>query len=99
MSEYALTPIGVAEAKRRFADVLGTVRYQGERYVVERNGTPMAALVPLSDLPGAVIQPERSGFLALVGAFEDEPEYIASLADAVSSRRSQRSRPVPRLER
>ncbi len=98
MSERALTPIGVAEAKRRFADVLGAVRYQGERYVVERNGTPMAALVPLSDLPGAVAGKERSGFLALVGAFEDEPEYADSLTEVVRSRRTQRSRPVPPLE-
>jgi prevent-host-death family protein len=99
MVQRALTPIGVAEAKRRFADVLGTVRYQGERYVVERNGTPMAALVPLSELPDAVEQPERAGFLALVGAFEDEPEYADSLAAAVRGRQSQRSRPAPPLER
>ena len=87
----------MAEAKRRFADVLGTVRYQGERYVVERNGTPMAALVPLEDLQEAPGQPERSGFLALVGAFEDAPEYAESLIDAVRSRGTQRSRPAPRL--
>ena len=97
MSDYALTPIGVAEAKRRFADVLGTVRYQGERYVVERNGTPMAALVPLSDLPDAPARDEPRGFLALVGAFEDGPEYAESLAEAVSTRRDQRSRPAPQL--
>jgi prevent-host-death family protein len=98
MVQRALTPIGVAEAKRRFADVLGTVRYQGERYVVERNGTPMAALVPLSELSDAV-EPEQAGFLALVGAFEDEPEYADSLAAAVRARRTQRSRPAPPLER
>lgn len=97
MAESGVTHISVAEAKRRFADVLGTVRYQGERYVVERNGTPMAALVPVADLhetDGAVKQP---GFLALVGAFQDEPRYAESLADAVSGRRTQRSRPAPRL--
>jgi prevent-host-death family protein len=97
MSQSALIPIGIAEAKRRFADVLGTVRYQGERYLVERNGTPMAALVPLSDLPDVIAHVERPGFLALVGAFEDEPEYVDSLADVVRSRRAQRSRPAPRL--
>jgi prevent-host-death family protein len=91
--------ISVAEAKRRFADVLGTVRYGGERYVVERNGTPMAALVPIADLAGgAPATPEPAGFLALVGAFEDQPQYPESLADAVSSRRTQRSRPAPRLQ-
>lgn len=96
MSERELTHISVAEAKRRFADVLGTVRYQGERYVVERNGTPMAALVPLGDLPESA-EEGRSGFLALVGAFEDAPEYAESLADVVRTRGTQRSRPAPRL--
>jgi prevent-host-death family protein len=95
----AVIHISVAEAKRRFADVLGTVRYGGERYVVERNGTPMAALVPIGDLPDALAVTEPTGFLALVGAFEDQPQYPESLADAVSSRRAQRSRPAPRLER
>lgn len=90
-------PISVAEAKRRFSDVLGTVRYQGERYVVERNGTPMAALVPLADVPDLAEQTSRPGFLALVGAFEDEPEYAESLASIVRERRTQRSRPAPRL--
>ena len=97
MSEFGLTHISVAEVKRRFADVLGTVRYQGARYVVERNGTPMAALVPLSDVQAESGEPGRSGFLALVGAFEDEPRYAESLAGAVRSRRAQRSRPAPRL--
>lgn len=90
-------PISVAEAKRHFADVLGTVRYQGERYIVERNGTPMAALVPLEDLPDLSKQTSRPGFLALVGEFEDEPEYAESLASVVRDRRNQRSRPAPRL--
>lgn len=97
MSSHELIHISVAEAKRRFADVLGTVRYQGERYVVERNGTPMAALVPLADLHAISAPAERPGFLALVGAFADEPEYAESLADAVRSRRAQRSRPAPGL--
>ncbi|HEV3321740.1 MAG TPA: type II toxin-antitoxin system Phd/YefM family antitoxin [Solirubrobacteraceae bacterium] len=97
MSESEVTHISVAEAKRRFADVLGTVRYRGERYVVERNGTPMAALVPVADLQATGAQDRRSGFLALVGAFADEPRYAESLADTVSGRRTQRSRPVPRL--
>jgi prevent-host-death family protein len=97
MSESQPAHISVAEAKRRFADVLGTVRYQGARYVVERNGTPMAALVPIADLKGASEVVERPGFLALVGAFEDEPQYAESVADTVRGRRAQRSRPAPRL--
>jgi prevent-host-death family protein len=97
MSDTGLTHISVADAKRRFADVLGTVRYQGERYVVERNGTPMAALVPLEDLEAGGGRPKRAGFLALVGAFADAPEYAESLAEVVRTRGAQRSRPAPRL--
>jgi prevent-host-death family protein len=97
MSEYELTYISVAEAKRRFADVLGSVRYRGERYVVERNGTPMAALVPLADVQAPADEAARPGFLALLGAFADEPQYAEELSDAVRSRRTQRSRPAPRL--
>ncbi len=97
MSDGPVTHISVAEAKRRFADVLGMVRYQGERYVVERNGTPMAALVPVADLHPPSTEGRRTGFLALVGAFGDEPRYAESLADTVRGRRTQRSRPAPRL--
>jgi prevent-host-death family protein len=97
MLEHEPTHISVADAKRRFADVLGAVRYQGERYVVERNGTPMAALVPLTDLPESSGAKRRPGFLALVGAFEDAPEYADSLAEVVRTRGTQRSRPAPQL--
>lgn len=85
----------MAEVKRRFADVLGAVRYQDERFVIERNGTPVAALVPLSDLPQRAA-PQR-GFLNLVGAFADAPEFSDALDDAVESRSSQPSRPAPEL--
>ncbi len=92
----SLTPISVAEAKRRFADVLGAVRYRGERYVVERNGTPMAALVPLEDL-AAPTAGGSAGFLALVGAFDDAPEFAESVDLAIGTRHRQRSRRAPRL--
>lgn len=40
--------VGSREARRNFADLLGRVRYGGEVIIVERSGTPMAALVPLA---------------------------------------------------
>jgi prevent-host-death family protein len=87
--------ISVAEAKRRFADVLGEVRYGRRRFIVERNGTPMAALVPLDEMK---LEPEpRGGFLALIGEFADAPEYADALDEAVDSRRQQGSRPAPQL--
>ncbi len=91
------TPISVAEVKRRFADVIGEVRYHKHRFVIERNGTPVAALVPIEDLEDASTEP--SGFLALVGAFADAPEFRAALDDAVASRADQQTRPAPKLGR
>lgn len=87
--------ISVADTKRRFADVLGAVRYHQERFIIERNGTPMAALVPLGDLDLPPAAPQ--GFLALVGAFADAPELADLLAETVTSRNTQRSRPAPPL--
>ena len=39
--------IGSRDARRMFADLLGRVRYGGEVIIVERAGTPMAAMVPV----------------------------------------------------
>ncbi|MGH7883612.1 MAG: hypothetical protein ACREN8_12060, partial [Candidatus Dormibacteraceae bacterium] len=75
----------------------GSVRYRGERYVVERNGTPMAALIPLSDLDSPIKEQGPTGFLALTGAFNDAPEYPEILDEIVRSRHTQRSRPAPKL--
>jgi prevent-host-death family protein len=39
--------ISATDLARRLGDVLGRVRYRGDSYVVERNGEPVARLVPL----------------------------------------------------
>ena len=38
--------LNVAEAKKRFSDLLGRVAYGGETIVITRRGKPMAKLVP-----------------------------------------------------
>ncbi len=90
--------LSVAEAKRRFSDVLGAVKHRGERVVVERRGRPIAAIVPLDDLARLEGDVQR-GFLALVGAFGDVPAFPRVLDDIVRTRRLQRSRPAPKLGR
>jgi len=39
--------IGSREAPRNFTDLLGRVRDGGEVIILERSGTPMAAMVPI----------------------------------------------------
>ncbi len=42
-----MTSLNVAEAKKRFSDLLGRVAYGGETILITRRGKPMAKLVPL----------------------------------------------------
>ncbi|MGA7217290.1 MAG: type II toxin-antitoxin system prevent-host-death family antitoxin [Candidatus Sulfotelmatobacter sp.] len=43
------TPISVTEAARNFADCVNRVRYQNVTFVLVKNGTPVARLVPESE--------------------------------------------------
>lgn len=40
--------ISSTEAARRFGDCLARVRYRGDRFVISRNGEPVAELVPVA---------------------------------------------------
>lgn len=89
--------IGIAEVKRHFADVLGAVRHGGERFIIQRRGTPVAALVPLEDLARLDGEQAARGFLALVGAFQDAEQLADVLDQTVRDRPRQRPRPAPPL--
>ena len=39
--------ISAREARNRFSDLMGSVRYGGEEVIVERSGRPMAAVIPV----------------------------------------------------
>lgn len=41
------TPISVTLAARKFADCVSLVRYQGMSFLLEKNGVPVARIVPL----------------------------------------------------
>jgi prevent-host-death family protein len=89
--------ISIADVKRGFADVVGTVRHRHQRFIIERRGTPVAALVPLEDLARLEEPAADGGFLALVGAFADAPEFADALDGIVADRVGQAQRPAPRL--
>lgn len=88
--------LGVAETKRRFAELIDRV-LDGERVVVTRRGRPVAALVPPSD--AAAREPSTHlGLAAFAGAMADWPEFEEVMAEVVTSRRHARDRDVPELE-
>ena len=37
--------VGMAEAKSKLAELVGQVKYGGNRYILERRGQPMAVLI------------------------------------------------------
>jgi prevent-host-death family protein len=39
--------ISAREARSKFADLMGSVRYGGEEVIVERSGRPVAAVIPV----------------------------------------------------
>ncbi len=93
--------VTVAEVKRRFSDVLGSVRYQGARLIVMRRRQPMAAIVPLEDLQKLQAIEKQApgggsprGLLAAIGAWEDYKDLDQLVDDIYEARTAAASRRV-----
>ncbi len=71
--------VRASEAKAHFSALLARAGYGGERFLIERRGKPLAALVGAEDLRrleaevGGVL-PRSRGALALLGAWADVDE-------------------------
>jgi prevent-host-death family protein len=91
-----MTAIGVAEAKRRFSELLDRVA-NGERIVVERRGFPAVVLVPPPEEAASGARPAPVGFASLAGALADLPELDQVLSDVAAARRGATDRPAPDL--
>ena len=64
----------MTEAKAHLSELMARVGYGGERFVIERRGRPLAALVGVEDLErleaeGREVSSRSLGALALVGAW------------------------------
>jgi prevent-host-death family protein len=87
--------LDVAEAKRRFSELIDRVR-DGERFVLTRRGRPAVALMPPADL---VAQEGRGplGLAALAGALADWDNLQEAVDEIYASRRRARDRDVPEV--
>lgn len=87
--------LNVAEAKRRFSELIDRVG-RGERIVVARRGKPVLALVPPA---AADVEHERDvqGLAAYAGALADWEDFEAVMEEVYASRRRARDRPAPDL--
>ena len=89
------TSVGVGEAKRRLSELMSRVVYRGERFVIERRGKPMVALVSAEDLARLEQEPVApGGLLAALGAWADFEEIDELLADIYQRRLEARDRGV-----
>ena len=88
--------MGVAEAKRRFSELIDRVD-EGERFVVSRRGRPAVVLTPpTSDaLRGAVQRP--IGLAAVAGALADWDDLDDAVQEIYKARRPSRDRAAPDL--
>ncbi|MBI3610927.1 MAG: type II toxin-antitoxin system Phd/YefM family antitoxin [Nitrospirae bacterium] len=92
--------VSVVEAKRDFSELTSRVALQKERYIIERRGKAVAALVNVEELRRIEALPEKNwkrGLLAAVGAWEDYPRLDKFVADLYSARRKSKDRRVQRL--
>lgn len=89
-------PVGVAEAKRRFSDLLDRVA-AGEQIVVTRRGQPAVVLARPGDKPASDARPAPAGFASLAGALSDVEGLDEMLAEARTARRQAKDRPAADL--
>ena len=93
--------VGVTEAKAHLSALMARAGYGGERFLIERRGRPLAALVGIEDLERLEGEqgstPSRPlGAIALVGAWgeAEEGDLDAVLAEIYVERRRDTGRPV-----
>ena len=71
------TVISATELARRVGDVLARIRYRGESFVVERNGTPVARIGPV---PGSAPGTLREALAAWRGVALRDPSFADDIA-------------------
>ena len=91
--------VRVTEAKAHLSELMARVGYGGERFVIERRGRPLAALVGVEDLERLEKRdptPRLLGAIALVGAWgeAEEPEVDAVLEEIYAERERDTGRKV-----
>ena len=92
--------VSSAEAKARFSALAAEVAYGGQHVIIERRGTPLVALVSVSELE--LLEQDRAtsarpqGALVLVGAWREVgDEHLESLIeDIYAARDKDAGRPV-----
>lgn len=92
--------MGVAEIKKQFSAVISEVSLKGERFIIERKGKPMAAMVNVKELERMMpseARGKRKGLLAAIGAWEEFDDLEQMVMTVYAGRGKAKERGVGRL--
>jgi len=92
--------VGVAEAKKKFSEIMSDIVYRGEHFIVERKGRPMIAMVNISELEKLEQIPKvegKRGLLAAIGALEEFRELNKIIEDIYRARKKAKDRRIQRI--
>lgn len=84
--------LNVAEAKKKFSDLLGRVAYGGETILITRRGRPMAKLVPADQGAPLAHPADVRGWLE-----EDDP-FFSAIDEIVAARSEKNPRVLGKRE-
>lgn len=90
-------PLGVAEAKRRFSELIDRVDL-GERFVVSRRGRPAVVLGPPTPEALQPVAEKPIGLAAVAGALAEWEDLEETVEEIYAARRGSRDRPAPDLD-
>ncbi len=91
--------IGLTEARRQFTRIVNRVMYQGDAYIIKKQGKPAAAIVPLEVYEQW--QARRSRFFELIREIQernievDPDEILRDVLEAQQAIRVADRRPAP----
>jgi prevent-host-death family protein len=74
--------VSATELARNVGDILARVKYRGETFVIERNGRPVARLVPTGPSPAGTVREALSAWVAGAGVDDDFTNDLAAIGAA-----------------
>lgn len=87
--------MSLADAKKRFSELIRRVAYNKGRFLIERRVKPLAALVSTEDLARLKQEPETGqGLLSAVGACADFDEWDEMVEEIYRQREQAQNLPV-----
>ena len=89
--------LSVSEAKERLSEIVERVADSGDRFVIESQGKPVAAVVRPEDLGGPEDQADQSeGLIGAIGAWSEmgDDEIDSMVEEIYRQRRQSKGRPI-----